>query len=317
MSENEIKRAVELINQQFSVEDLAMIDVELQEIPENSWKANLVAIDGSYLPLFNAHDYTAYLFRVSVVKTVENHFEYSSSESVHVISPGGVLDQSDAMLAEIFRFSRNEKNQISNLMELEERKVLLDLARDSEQEILFLIDGSLYYEKYASLLSSIIKDLKNLSGSLLSFIAISKSSNLRTIDGIHLDSEILDSRFEGESGFYETNVNWNVGKIYFAKLHPQANFYRMDVISSKFPSELFGSIGDVDFPLWLGYPLILIEAHRTAKLVRDLKAFYVSGIELPFSKQEYTLPKDSGELKTIHDRLDEMTRFRRGKMKNE
>ena len=94
--------------------------------------------------------------------------------------------------------------------------------------------------------------------------ALKKYSNLTYI-------KIPDTFIERQTKFDA----W--GKIHFAKLHKEASkWFRIDIdFNIKDKNKLFSSIAAYSMvQLIPGYPIGLIEAHKVAKSVRDLKESY-------------------------------------------
>jgi len=221
------------------------------------------------------------------------------------------LLDTDNDVSKIYKLSALKKHQLENLMEYLEKSKALEMASKITSPCIILIDGSLYYQKKSDYLLEITKEFLKFPN--ISFVAVSKSSLVSTLSNL-TDEAFLQRCFPKETGYVEINSEWKLGKTIFAKFSPLGKFFRIDIIMNKNSiQDILGAI-TCDDPLMAGYPDLLIEAHRNAKIVRDLKLYYdqimmeiVSKIDQ--NTPQFSLSSDEGDrILTYHDLLDKITK---------
>lgn len=301
-----LKKKLNLLSKAITLEHE---EVKLSKFERAINEYPMIAVDGSYLPLYSKDFATVYIFKVSTVQVKNASIVYNSSESIHVISQDVVIDD-DPLVSSVFKLSSNERHQVENLLEFKEREQVLKMAKTETSHSIFLIDGSLHYQKKQEGLIDIVKGMHSLREKH-SFVAISKTSGISTFKPPFSDEYYLQ-KFARGPGFRKVEMDWTLGEIYFSRFHEGGPFFRTDIMSILDPAKLLHVISTNCFHLLMpGYPILLIEAHRHAKLVRDMKMMYERDLLKVLIDADGQFSNERGEKSTFHDLLDHVTKVKR------
>jgi len=159
-----------------------------------------------------------------------------------------------------------------------ELSLLGDVARRAGGGLVAL-DGALAAPPSGEL-SDLLRDAVSAcesSGAVL--VGVSKDSTSRLLGSNISDEEMLRVRGHADTGFVrlpglaERQRPAVLGDSYFARLHPSAvKWFRVDVASAQPPADALGRLARFSADgISPGYPFPLLEAHRTAVLVRQMQ----------------------------------------------
>ena len=305
----------------------------------------IVSVDGSYSFLFSflGAETWIVLFRIAVT---EYMFEMNDDKMYYNMhSPPKVYDHlnlisfNESVLAaqpEVYsnvasvaeRF-QERKAQIfaSNIMTYLEDKALEEIS-ESENNCILLKDGALLTFK-ALKREDIYKNiLLNCRMNDIMFAGISKSTSTHLFGNVLTDDYFLKTFYETKypdltyiyipKSIIEKQTKFDVwGEVHFAKLHKEASkWFRVDIgHDNGDKNKLFSSLGAYSLVQLLpGYPIGLIEAHKLAKSVRDLKESYelellesLKNLNLkPQDILDGTVDMDGRQFNSFHEILDKL-----------
>ncbi|MBN2155817.1 MAG: hypothetical protein JW776_07220 [Candidatus Lokiarchaeota archaeon] len=317
------------------------IPINVENIPP------CIAVDGSYTFLFSllGADTWIVLFRIALMeykisrKNSKIHYLQNSPpkyfDHLTVISfHPDILKQQLSIYREIASGTvqyqeRKASLFASSLLSYYEQRALEKITEERSNCII-LKDGALLSYKALPRTSMYEPILKNCRENAIQFGGISKSTQMRFFKNIFTDDYFLtrfyNRRFPQPSyipiseNYFKTQTRYDVwGKVYLAKLHEAApKWFRVDIgYDAENTQALFSALGAYSkYHLLPGYPIPLIEAHKLAKSVRDLKGLY-EGELIDYLKQIGISPEEfiTGEVDfegreygSFHDLLDQLSK---------
>ncbi len=299
-----------------AIEDLEELKFNVPTTPARSF----VCVDGSFSNLIYLQDLDSNItiFRVS---TLEYRFDsigrpilarHHVYDKVKLVSANARFNRTDPTLTDVVRIaSRFEGRELdivaSMIMYIIEQKALLAAARRYKNAILAR-DGALTV--------FFLPELKHLMEEVLAhctkneniLVGISKDSTSHYLDKTLVDEAVLSAHYESrinKAGGPQVAVRIApervrrhhkfeiYGDVYFARLNPFAEkFFRVDIGTPKDQAPMvFGEIAK--YCTWEatpGFPFPLVEAHKSAKAVRDVKEFYVDQVINAW--KQYGIPRE-------------------------
>ncbi|TFG14714.1 MAG: hypothetical protein EU531_08945 [Promethearchaeota archaeon] len=307
----------------------------------------LVSVDGSYCFLFSflGAETWIVLFRISVteycIENKEGKIYYCIKEPPKVYDHLNLLSFNELVYSlqpEVFSIAANiasgfqeRKAQLfaSNVMLYLEDKTLEHLA-ETKNNCILVKDGALLSYK-ALKREEIYKDiLLHCKKNNIAFAGISKSTSTHFLEHTYTDDYFLKKFYTQKipdmayvyvpEVLFDDQTKFDVwGEVHFAKLHRDAiKWFRVDISSSvKDKSNFFSTIAAYSkVHVVPGYPIGLIEAHKLAKSVRDLKETYE--LELLQTLKDSGLSSEDildgavdmngREYKSFHEILDQISK---------
>lgn len=307
----------------------------------------LITVDGSYCFLFSflGAETWIVLFRIAIteycieLKQEKIHYCIKSSpkiyDNLNLISFNETVLSSQPSIfttvSEIASRFQDRKAQIfaSNIMTYLEDKTLEKLSETNKNSIL-IKDGALitFKElKRGDIYKNILLNCR-MNDNLLA--GISKSTSTHLLGNVYTDDFFLKKYYNNEfpdltyvyipKEIIEAQTKFDVwGDVHFAKLHKDAvKWFRVDIdhnITDK--DKLFSSIAAYSMAHLLpGYPIGLMETHKLAKSVRDLKEFYEIELlrelkKLGLSSEDIldgAVDMNGREFNSFHEILDQLSR---------
>jgi hypothetical protein len=264
-----------------------------------------IAVDGSYCFLFSflgAETYIA-LFRIAIldyrisIKDEKIHYiqnkppKYYDHLSLISFNPD-ILKHQYPIYREIADFSKRFQDRqaslfASNMLTYLEQNALKQISSEYSNCIL-LKDGALLSFKGIPKVSMLEEIIDNCKANGILFAGISKSTNMRSFNHALTDDYYLKRFYDKKypnlthipisKDHFQKQTKYDVwGDVHLAKLHGSATkWFRVDVGSDIGDRDsLFSALAAYSqVHLLPGYPISLIEAHKLAKSVRDLKTTY-------------------------------------------
>ncbi len=306
-----------------------------------------IAVDGSYCFLFSflgAETWIA-LFRIAIVdykisiRDEKIHYiqnrppKYYDHLSLISFNPD-ILKHQYPIYKQIAKFSerfQERKSSLfaSNLLSYLEQKALKKISSEYSNCIL-LKDGALLSFKGIPKVSMLEEIIENCKANDILFAGISKSTNLRSFNHALTDDYFLkrfyDKKYSNlthipiSKDHFQKQTKYDVwGDVHLAKLHGSATkWFRVDVGADKGDSDSFFSALAAYSQVHLlpGYPISLLEAHKLAKSVRDLKTTYELEIidylkEIGVSPAEFIAGEvdyEGREFGSFHEILDQLSK---------
>ncbi len=195
---------------------------------------------------------------------------------------------------------------------------------------ILLKDGALLSFKGIPKITFLEEIIENCKTNDILFAGISKSTNMRTFEHALTDDYYLkrfyDKKYSNlthipiSKDHFKAQKRFDVwGDVHLAKLHESATkWFRVDVGSDRGDTNLFFSSLAAYSKVHLlpGYPVSLLEAHKLAKSVRDLKTTYELEI-IDYLKEIGVTPEEliSGEVDvegreygSFHEILDQLAK---------
>jgi len=305
-----------------------------------------IAVDGSYCFLFSflgAETWIA-LFRIAIldykisIKDNKVHYvqnrppKYFDHLSLISFNPD-ILKHQYSLYRQIAKFSERFQERkaslfASNLLSYLEEKALLRISADYSNCIL-LKDGALLSFKGIPKISFLEEIVENCKANDILFAGISKSTNMRSFEHALTDDYYLkrfyDKKYTNPTHIpiskdhFRKQTKYDVwGDVHLAKLHESATkWFRIDVGVDRGDTDgLFSGLAAYSkVHLLPGYPISLIEAHKLAKSVRDLKTTYELEIidylkEIGVSPEEIIsggVDVEGNEHNSFHGLLDQLS----------
>jgi hypothetical protein len=263
--------------------------IEVHDVRAADPPLDLIAIDGSYTFLLNLGSMWLAVARAAAIP-------FALTESGFHPRPPTVVDrailvstwqdivlQQDAFHQQLFEATRgsadHHKEMVNEFRKHLEGELALKIARESKGVVVAL-DGSL---------AAVPRELDHLedvvaacekNGNVL--VGVSKDSFLHAFGRSMPDEQFLQSY--GGTGYVRVPKEFEgrqrgllYGDVYFARLHAQApKWFRVDVGTFKDdPDFAFSHLAaHARSGLSLGYPYPLMEAHRLAVLIRQVREPY-------------------------------------------
>ena len=307
----------------------------------------IISVDGSYSFLFSflGAETWIVLFRIAVteyqIQKINGNIHYTMYSPPKIYDHLNLVSFNEAVLssqpevysiaAEIASGFTERAPQIfaSNVMSYFEDKTLENISETRENCIL-LKDGALLTFSAAKREEIYKKILLNCRMNNIILAGVSKSTTSHTLNDFYTDDYYLkkfyDKRYPNltyihiPKEIFERQTKFDVwGDVYFAKLHKEASkWFRIDIdFNIKDKNKLFSSIAAYSMvQLIPGYPIGLIEAHKVAKSVRDLKESYELELLESLSKMglnaedilDGAVDMNGKQFGSFHEILDQLAR---------
>ena len=256
---------------------------------------DLVAVDGSYNFLLNISSWWLALVSVALLRYRFDGEAYHREDwrllqrAVGVSTWAEYVETQDERLRALYEFTRNSsephREMVNELRRFIEGEVAANYAGDAENAII-AVDGALQeFPKRFEVMEQLVRGCEK-RGHIL--VGVSKDSQLHAFGQTLTDEDFLkrcESR-AGESGLAFVKAPPSVpvaqkglllGDVYYVRFHARApKWFRVDVGTHKDdPEFVFGQVAPYCRSLIsVGYPLPLLEAHRMAVTVRQLRGAY-------------------------------------------
>jgi len=257
---------------------------------------DMIAVDGSYSFLLNLSSWWLALISVGLLRYAFDGRAFHRKDWRLVQRMVGVstfeefVAQQDDLHRSLFEFTKGARetqprDMVNEYRRLIEGQTAINFADDMEDAIV-AVDGTLSeFPKQFTVMERLVKVCEK-RGHLL--VGISKDSQLHSFGHVLTDEDLMarcESRLPRASMAYARAPKASeavkegllYGDIYYAKLHPGARkWFRVDVGTFRDrPDFAFGQLAAYAKSLVsVGYPWPLIEAHRMAVTVRQLKPMY-------------------------------------------
>ncbi|MFX1477955.1 MAG: hypothetical protein ACFFCI_07465 [Promethearchaeota archaeon] len=307
----------------------------------------LITVDGSYCFLFSflGAETWIVLFRIAVteysieVKNGKIHYSINATPQIFdhldLLSFNNIVLSSQpeafSTVADIASRFQERKAQIfaSNIMIYLEDKTLEHLSRTRENCIL-VKDGALLTFKELKWSEIYKKILVNCRMNDILLAGVSKSTSTHLLGNVYTDDFFLKKFYNTTfpdltyvyipEEFLEHQTKFDVwGDVHFAKFHRDAvKWFRVDVDRNVHDKDaLFSSLAAYSMVHLLpGYPIGLMETHKLAKSVRDLKESYELGLlgelqRLGLHSEDIldgAVDMNGREFNSFHEILDQISR---------
>ena len=260
--------------------------IEIRDVQPAETPLDLVAVDGSYSFLLNLGSMWLAIARAAAIPFVltERGFHPRAptivDKAIMVSTWEDIVAKQDEFHQRLFEATRGSSEQhkemVNEFRKHLEGELALKVARETKG-VAIALDGSL---------SAVPKELDHLedvveacekNGNVL--VGVSKDSFLHAFGRSLPDEQFLQSY--GGVGYVRAPKEFESrqrgllhGDVYFARLHAQASkWFRVDVGTFKDDPDLVFShlAAHARSGLSLGYPYALMEAHRLAVLVRQVR----------------------------------------------
>ena len=287
---------------------------------------DLVAVDGSYSFLLNISSWWLALVSVALLRYRFDGEAYHREDWRLVQRAAGVstwkeyVETQDERLRALYEFTRNasepHREMVNELRRFIEGEVAANYAADS-RDLVVAVDGALQeFPKRFEVMEQLVKACER-QGHVL--VGVSKDSQLHAFGHVLTDEDFL-KRCEARSGgnglaFVRAPASVPIaqkglllGDVYYVRFHGRApKWFRVDVGTHKDdPEYVFGQLAPYCRSLIsIGYPLPLLEAHRMAVTVRQLRGAYQEMIIR-------TATRMGMDIRQVLDGLTEMEGRKRG-----
>jgi hypothetical protein len=256
---------------------------------------DLVAVDGSYNFLLNISSWWLALVSVALLRYRFDGEAYHREDwrlvqrAVGVSTWAKYVETQDERLRALYEFTRNSaephREMVNELRRFIEGEVAANYAGDSDG-LIVAVDGALQeFPKRFEVMEHLVKACER-RGHLL--VGVSKDSQLHAFGQTLTDEDFLkrcESRAGGSGPAYVkappsvpvAQKGLLLGDVYYVRFHAHApKWFRVDVGTHKDdPEFVFAQVAPYCRSLIsIGYPLPLLEAHRMAVTVRQLRGAY-------------------------------------------
>ncbi len=256
---------------------------------------DMVAIDGSYSFLLNLSSWWLALLSVGLLRYSFDGERFRKQDwrltqrMIGISTFAEFVEKQDELHRSLFEFTRGREEQPRDMVNEYRRwlegQLAINYADDLEDAIV-AVDGTLSeFPKQFTFMSRLVEVCKKRGHAL---VGVSKDSQLHTFGQILTDEDFLvrtQTRLpKGAVAYVRAPKESEAkregllhGDIYYARLHPQGRkWFRVDVGTFREePDFVFGELAPYAKSLVsVGYPWPLIEAHRMAVTVRQLKPVY-------------------------------------------
>ena len=261
---------------------------------------DMIAVDGSYSFLLNLSSWWLALISVGLLRYAFDGRAFRRTDWRLVQRMVGVstfeefVAKQDDLHRSLFEFTKERRedqprDMVNEYRRLIEGQTAITFADDVEGCIV-AVDGTLSeFPKQFTFMERLAAVCQK-RGHLL--VGISKDSQLHSFGHVLTDEDLMarcqDRLPRGALAYARapkaseaTKEGLLYGDIYYARLHPQARkWFRVDVGTFRDdPDFVFGHLAPYARSLLsVGYPLPLIEAHRMAVTVRQLKPVYEEAV---------------------------------------
>lgn len=256
---------------------------------------DMIAIDGSYSFLLNLSSWWLALLSVGLLRYSFDGQKFRKQDwrltqrMIGISTFAEFVEKQDELHRSLFEFTRGRENQPKEMVNEYRRWLEGQLAinyADDHEDAIVAVDGTLSeFPKQFTFMQRLVEVCKK-RGHVL--VGVSKDSQLHTFGQVLTDEDFLartQSRLPMGAVAYvrapkeseKKREGLLHGDIYYARLHPQGRkWFRVDVGTYREePDFVFGEIAPYAKSLVsVGYPWPLIEAHRMAVTVRQLKPVY-------------------------------------------
>ncbi len=256
---------------------------------------DMIAIDGSYSFLLNLSSWWLALLSVGLLRYAFDGQRFRkvdwrlTQRMIGISTFAEFVEKQDELHRSLFEFTRGREEQPRDMVNEYRRwlegQLAINYADDLEDAIV-AVDGTLSeFPKQFTFMHRLVEVCKKRGHAL---VGVSKDSQLHTFGQILTDEDFLartQTRLPKGSVAYVRAPKESEAKregllhgdIYYARLHPQGRkWFRVDVGTFREePDFVFGELAPYAKSLVsVGYPWPLIEAHRMAVTVRQLKPLY-------------------------------------------
>ncbi len=257
---------------------------------------DMVAVDGSYAFLLNLSSWWLALISVGLLRYRFDGAKYKRLDvrlmqrMLGISTFAEFVEKQDDLHRSLFEFTRGagenqSRDMVNEYRRLIEGQLAINFADDFEGGIV-AVDGTLSeFPKQFTFMKRLVEVCEKREHVL---VGVSKDSALHTFGQVLTDEDFL-ARCQSElphdaMAFARAPKESEAaregllhGDIYYARLHPQGRkWFRVDVGTFRDePEYVFGQLAPYAKSLVsVGYPWPLIEAHRMAVTVRQLKPIY-------------------------------------------
>ncbi|HKZ23044.1 MAG TPA: DNA double-strand break repair nuclease NurA [Thermoplasmata archaeon] len=255
----------------------------------------MVAVDGSYSFLLNMSSWWLALVSVGLLKfsfdgeAYHRHKHRLEQRIIAVSTWEEYVQTQDELHKALFEFTQKSAEQhrdmVNEFRRLIEGQLAINFAADEKNGIV-AVDGALQeFPKRFEFMERLVKLCED-RGHIL--VGISKDSALHGFGNVLTDEDFL-KRCEDRVGpgpafvraaqaVQSTQKGLLYGDVFYAKFHEKApKWFRVDIGTfRKEPEYVFGQIAPYCRSLIsIGYPLPLLEAHRMAVTVRQMRSAYL------------------------------------------
>jgi hypothetical protein len=256
---------------------------------------DMVAVDGSYTFLLNLSSWWLALLSVGLLRYGFDGARFRKRDwrltqrMIGISTFEEFVAKQDDLHRSLFDFTRGREEQPRDMVNEYRRwlegQLAINFADDFEDGII-AVDGTLSeFPKQFTFMGRLVEVCKK-RGHVL--VGISKDSQLHAFGQVLTDEDFLAKAQRGlprgSLAYVRAPAESEAkregllhGDIYYARLHPQARkWFRVDVGAFREePDFVFGELAPYAKSLVsVGYPWPLIEAHRMAVTVRQLKPVY-------------------------------------------
>ncbi|MCI4371037.1 MAG: DNA double-strand break repair nuclease NurA [Thermoplasmata archaeon] len=257
---------------------------------------DMIAVDGSYSFLLNLSSWWLALISVGLLRYTFDGRSFRRKDWRLVQRMVGVstlqefVAMQDDLHRSLFEFTKERREEqprdmVNEYRRLVEGQLAINFADEADGAIV-AIDGTLSeFPKQFTFMERLVA-LCEKRGHVL--VGISKDSQLHSFGHVLTDEDLMlrtQGRLPRDALAYArapeaseaAKAGLLYGDIYYARLHPQARkWFRVDVGTFRDdPDFVFGQLAPYAKSLLsVGYPLPLIEAHRMAVTVRQLRPMY-------------------------------------------
>ncbi len=261
---------------------------------------DMIAVDGSYSFLLNLSSWWLALISVGLLRYAFDGTAFRRKDwrlvqrMVGVSTFAEFVATQDELHRSLFEFTKDRREEqprdmVNEYRRLIEGQTAINFADDLEGCIV-AVDGTLSeFPKQFSVMERLVEVCEK-RGHLL--VGISKDSQLHAFGHVLTDEELMarcQDRLPPDALAYARapkaaeaeKEGLLYGDIYYARLHPRARkWFRVDLGTFRDrPDEAFGQLSSYGKSLVsVGYPWPLIEAHRMAVTVRQLKPVYQESV---------------------------------------
>ena len=261
---------------------------------------DMIAVDGSYSFLLNLSSWWLALISVGLLRYAFDGAAFRRKDwrlvqrMVGVSTFAEFVATQDELHRSLFEFTKERREEqprdmVNEYRRLIEGQTAINFADDLEGCVI-AVDGTLSeFPKQFSVTERLVQVCEK-RGHLL--VGISKDSQLHAFGHVLTDEELMtrcQGRLPGDALAYArapksaeaVQEGLLYGDIYYARLHPRARkWFRVDLGTFRDrPDDAFGQLAAYGKSLVsVGYPWPLIEAHRMAVTVRQLKPVYQESV---------------------------------------
>lgn len=331
MLEEEIRKEIRRIARFREDEEPRLESITHKRFEPSTHVRPMIAVDGSYSFLLNISSMWLAVVRVGALKYIFKNGGYRlvSNESVEkpvlISTRKEVVSRQSELHRHLFQLwkggAEGHRQMMSEFRHFTESQLSYAVSKENKRAII-AIDGTLAsFHNGSDLLSDVTKVCEQNDNIL---VGVSKDSQSHAFGSPRTDEELLSNidvmaYARVPEGFEKEHRGTLHGDVYFARMHQAApKWFRVDVGTYKSdPDFVFSNLAHYTRSgLCLGYPYPLLEAHRYAITIRQLREVYEdlalkAGIDAGMSLGEVVegLTRVEGErLGAFHEYLDRVSR---------